>query len=187
MWYDSNAITNILSFQNVGQKYGITYDNAIEDAFCVHKPNEVLKFYPSKNGLYHIDARHRERHVSMANTQTENSMMYSDQEIFCGKKARTLYHTIGYPSLKDFKNIIKANLISNCDVTLDDINVAEKVFGHDMFALKGKQVHTKPLPVSTDYVKIPREILKLHHNVKLSADFMFVNELQFFISHSSKL
>jgi hypothetical protein len=45
---------------------------------------------------------------------------------------------MGTPWLKDFKSIIASNMVKNIPITIDDINIAEKVFGPDVGALKGK-------------------------------------------------
>jgi hypothetical protein len=41
VWYDANAITNILSLKNVPNKFHVTYDSNGEGAFIVHKPNGI--------------------------------------------------------------------------------------------------------------------------------------------------
>ena len=56
---------------------------------------------------------------------------------------------VGYPSLSDFKNMIKNNMILNCDVTLEDIQKAEQVYSPDIYAFKGKTTRVAPIPVST--------------------------------------
>ena len=42
----------------------------------------------------------------------------------------------------------------------------------------------KPVPVSGDYIKVPQEILDIHQDVTVAADFMFVNGISFFVSVS---
>ena len=47
---------------------------------------------------------------------------------------------LAYPSIRDYKNAIKYNYIKDCPVTIDDINIAEDIFGLDIHALKGKTI-----------------------------------------------
>ena len=46
------------------------------------------------------------------------------------------------------------NAIANNPVTTDDINLAEKIFGRDIGAIKGKTTRRKPVPVVDDYIDI---------------------------------
>jgi hypothetical protein len=80
--------------------------------------------------------------------------------------------------------LVENGLINNCPVTIDDIAVAEDIFGPDIHALKGKTVRTKPTRVECDYVEVPREIMKLHHNVVLCADIFFVQGYPYFVTLS---
>ena len=61
---------------------------------------------------------------------------------------------VGHPSIKYYKNIIKTNTI-NCPVTMEDIDICEKIFGPNICTLKGKTVHTKPKVVVNYYIDIP--------------------------------
>jgi hypothetical protein len=74
----------------------------------------------------------------------KTKLLYTDRQIQRAKLARSIYHAIGTPSLKDFKTIITSNTIKNIPITVDDINIAEKVFGPDIGALKGKTTRQKP-------------------------------------------
>jgi hypothetical protein len=67
---------------------------------------------------------------------------------------------MGYPSPKDFKNMVRANMIMNCAVTNSDIHNADKLFGPDLALLKGKTVQQTWNPFMMEYVTIPKEIMK---------------------------
>jgi hypothetical protein len=59
----------------------------------------------------------------------------------------------GTPSINDFKTILRINTITNNPVTTKDIKIAEKIFGPDIGALKGKTTRCEPpAPVVNDYV-----------------------------------
>ena len=81
-----------------------------------------------------------------------------------------MHQMMMFPSVADFKNAIKMNYTHNCPVTVDDINVAEDVFGKDVFALKGKTTRKSPFAVTINTIEMPPEIVKLHNDTFLGID-----------------
>jgi hypothetical protein len=71
------------------------------------------------------------------------------------------------------------NMISNIPVTAEDIELAERIFGPDIGALKGKTIRQKPIPVVNDRIEIPKELIALQYTIKLCVDIMNVNGLNF--------
>ena len=49
-----------------------------------------------------------------------------------------------WPSTEDFKNYIKDGLIKICNITIDDINREEAIYGTPTPILKGKMKITTP-------------------------------------------
>ena len=70
-------------------------------------------------------------------------------------------HLLGFPSERDFENMVRSKMIVNCLVTFSDVKNAKLIFGSDITSLKGKSVRRKTASFVTDYVDIPREILEL--------------------------
>jgi hypothetical protein len=161
VWYDPNAITNIFSVSEMAKKHRITYDSSKEDSFIIHLPKKQIKFMKSDNGLYYYKPNYKTANTSLI------------------KQARNIYHALVTPSLQDFKMIIKSNKIRNLPVTLDDINIAERIFGPDIGALKGKTTRQKPAPVVSDNIDIPKKLVDNHANVTLCIDGMKINGLTF--------
>ena len=93
------------------------------------------------------------------------------------REAHNLYHMMGYPSVDDFRTAIKYKYVEDCLVTLEDIEVAEDIFGKDIHTLKGKTVRKAPIRVEMDHIAVPNKILKLHNYITMGIDFMFVNGL----------
>jgi hypothetical protein len=89
--------------------------------------------------------------------------------------------------MKDFKWVIQSNQIKDCPVTVQDIDVAQKIWGKNIAALKGKTTRSKSIPVARDYVKVPMEPMKLHKEVFLTTDILFVNKIPFFLTLSRKI
>jgi hypothetical protein len=86
--------------------------------------------------------------------------------------------------MKDFKWVIWSNQIKDCPVTIQDIDVATNILGKNIAALKGKTTRSKTRSVARDYVKVPKEFLKLHKEVFLTNDIFFVNKIPFFLTLS---
>jgi hypothetical protein len=83
------------------------------------------------------------------------------------------------PSIQDFKAIISSNAIRNNPVTLEDINIAERIFGPEIRRIKGTTTRTKPTPVISNYIEIPEELINKQKNVTLCIDTMYVNGITF--------
>ncbi len=119
-------------------------------------------------------------------TVAENSEHFTLRQIERAKQARALHQLIGTLSIRDLKAVIQMNCIANNPVTVEDINVAEKIFGPDIGVLKGKSTRTKPLPVVRNHVKIPAEIINNHADVDLCMDTLKINGLPFLATVSKK-
>jgi hypothetical protein len=91
---------------------------------------------------------------------------------------------IGRPSYTDFMAIIKNNLLQNINITVKDVEQAERIFGKELGSIQGKTVGARPDVVVTDYMEVPPDIMELHCNVTISMDIMNVDRIQFFITTS---
>ena len=68
------------------------------------------------DGLHHGDLSvHR---IMIMQTVAENEKGYSKRQLTDAKTARDLYAKVGYPSIKDFSNMIKKNMIMNSPVII---------------------------------------------------------------------
>jgi hypothetical protein len=132
--------------------------------FVVHresesKPNMEFRMYES--GLHYYDPS-KEHHLTFVNSVSENKEGFTKRQIKGAELARTLYKTLGYPSMKDFKWVIRSNQIKDCPVTIQDIDVALNIWGKNIAAFKGKTTQSNMNLVVRDYVKVPKEFLNLH-------------------------
>ena len=89
--------------------------------------------------------------------------------------------------MDDFKTAIKLNWIKNCPVTIEDINVAEKVYGRSVHALKDKTTRSKPVPVVNDYVEVPQELIDAQKGIDLCVDVTFIQGVPFFVTVSKRV
>jgi hypothetical protein len=160
VWFSTRAITNIIALRNSIQQYRVAYDSD-DKMFVVHresqgKPNMELCMHNC--GLHYYDPRN-ENHLAFINTISENKEGFTKRQIKGAELARTLYKTLSYPSMKAFKWVIRKNQIKDCPVTVQDINVALKIRGKNIAALKGNATWIKTIPVARDYVKVPLDLM----------------------------
>lgn len=142
VWFSKNVITNIIALKNLIKQYQVTYDS--KDAMLVvHRqvnglPNMLFKMHSS--GLHSYEP---ERGFTFVNTVYENKLAFTKRQLKGAELARTLYATLGYPSLKDFKWVNQSNHIKDCTVTVQDAVASHQIWGKNIAALKGKTTCTK--------------------------------------------
>jgi hypothetical protein len=144
-----------------------------------------MEFKMHESGLHYFDPRNN-AHV-FVNTVSGNKQGFSQRQLKGAKSARSLYAKLGYPSSKDFKWVIQSNQIRDCPVTVQDVDNAHTIWGKNIAALKGKNTRTKPIHVAGNFVKVPKEFLKLHQSVYMTADILFVNKIPFFLTLSRQI
>ena len=152
-------------------------------------PNKTIKFQRSPEGLYFYkvsklylesaDSTTKTEQCHLIDTVAENRKGYTLRQFERAKTARKLYHNIGTPTVTNFKALLRSNAIKDCPVTVEDVNIAEKIFGPDISSLKGKSTRRKPKPVTSDVIQIPKELIMQHHDIELCMDTMFVNDCGF--------
>ena len=99
---------------------------------------------------------------------------FPKRRVAAALRARQLYHSLSHPSLKDFKNIIRAGQIRDCPVTMQAVEDAEAIFGPDLAALKGKLVKRKAPPVTDSIHAVPDELVEHHKDLPATMDVMYV-------------
>ena len=58
MWYDPNAIANILSFKRIKVKFMVKYDSSKGDAFIGTKPDGKQHCFEAlRNGFYYLNTQ----------------------------------------------------------------------------------------------------------------------------------
>ena len=86
------------------------------------------------------------------------------------------------PTVENFKYILKSNGIKNCPVTIDDVKIAEDIWGKDISYLKGKTTRSRPPVVKSDLIEIPKELKAKGYSVTLCIDTMYINKIGFLTS-----
>ena len=96
---------------------------------------------------------------------------------------RKLYHMVGVPTLKSLKIIVSYNIIQNFSVTVEYIEIEEKIFGPDVSTLKGRTTIQRKKVVVDDFIKISREMIYNNQELSLCMGIMLINKytlLKFF-------
>ena len=68
---------------------------------------------------------------------------------------------IGRPSNRDFKSMVRNNMIQNCHITAYDITNAQTMFGTNLTDTRGKIVRQKPDRVGMYYVSVPKYFFEI--------------------------
>ena len=196
MWYDPKAIANILSLRCVRDKYRITYDSEYQQ-FVVTKPcGKEFVFKESEGGLHYLDTTcseqdkdqdHGREHMFMVNTVKDNRRHFTKNDYLWAIRARELQVTVGRPSDNDFIKILKASSLPNCPVTPRDVIIANKLFGPDVGALKGKTTRRSPPIVDSPVPVDITSILKYYWEVTLCVDLMYVNRVPLLVTLSRNI
>ena len=68
-------------------------------------------------------------------TVEENKQDYTQAMIDWAEHARKLYGIIQYPSIPDYKNMVRYEMIKNWPVTIEDIETMVKIYRPDFVML----------------------------------------------------
>ena len=71
-------------------------------------------------------------------------------------------------------------------MTVQDIDVAIAIWGKGIFALKGNTTRNNTIPATEDLIQAPREIIKIHRDIIMKSDILFVNTIPFFLTLNRK-
>eukprot|EP00978_Attheya_sp_CCMP212_P034752 scaffold147344_cov30-Attheya_sp.AAC.1 len=79
------------------------------------------------------------------------------------------------------------NVVQDNPITIEDVKLAENIFGPDVATLKGKTTRRKQIPVVEDMISVPRELVQAQQHVTLAMDGMTVNSLKFLATISKNI
>ena len=94
---------------------------------------------------------------------------------------------VGRPSDKDLIKILKTNSLLNCPVTPRDVIFANKLFGPDVGALKGKTTWRGPPIVDSPVAVNTTSILEHYGEVTLCVDLMYINKVPLLVTLSRNI
>jgi hypothetical protein len=111
VWYSKDTIANIISLSNAKEKYPVRYDSGAGNGFVMTKPDKDVVFKQSPAWLYYHDTSNRA--FVMVNTIKENCEGFICHELEKATEVTCALDIIGYPSPKDFMNMVRSNMIKN--------------------------------------------------------------------------
>ena len=114
----------------------------------------------------------------------DNRKNFTNNDYLQAIRARELQVTVGRPSDKDFIRILKECSLPNCPVTPRDVVIANKLFGPDAGALKGKTTRRGPPIIDSPVPVDITHILKYYGEVTLCIDLMYVNKVPLLVTLS---
>ena len=99
-----------------------------------------------KNGLYYHDTKDEkmrskgdEEAVALVETVSGNATHFTKRQLVADKEARRLQSMIGRPSNNDCNVLITGNMLRNCPVTVEAIDIAKKYLDQMWHHSKAKQ------------------------------------------------
>jgi hypothetical protein len=169
--------------------FPITYtsdpEHAGAAAFQVKTPKGTFEFKPCLKGLHYLDLSTTTRkEVMHVQTIQQNFEGFSKDQVHRAIKARKLQAMLGSPAKADFEGMVRGKLLDDCPIDVVDLCNAHTIFGPDLAGIRGSTVRRRPERVTTDIVAIPRDFVRLHKFVVLTADIMFVNGIPFLLTRS---
>jgi len=128
------------------------------------KEGDIFKFKECPSRLYYYDYNNYNKSAikgfSALETVRNNEKGYNKSEIARAKKARRYQSLLGWPATGAFIGYLKRNLIENCDVSIQDIERAEEIYGTPRPILEGKMKRVSPvMHPKTMALQVPYEIL----------------------------
>ena len=79
------------------------------------------------------------------------------------------------------------NMIKNCPITQEDIDLSERIYGANVLVLKGKTTRSKPKLTLQDYIKIPSELKNAYQGIHLCAVLMYIQGIIFLVMVSKNI
>ena len=107
-----------------------------------------------------------------------NKVDYSKREVRAAEEARRLSRLLGYASDSEVARVIESGTIINNAVTTADVIRAQKIYGKDPAALKGKTTK-RPSMQSGGTEKVE---VTVREEQSLYMDIMFVDNIPFMVS-----
>ena len=95
----------------------------------------------------------KKEHNMMINTIKENATGFNHKQMIeRAKRAHALYNNINAPHFYKLKKINQFNIIKNCPMTVQDVELAEHIYGRDVAIIKGRARRTTPKQVKDDII-----------------------------------
>ncbi len=190
VWFEPKAAVNVIGFSEAKDKgYVMGYQNN-KDLFTMTNPSTgVVSTFKRYGGIYAIDTRSKlsEKGICCVSTVEDRKKMFSKVQQQKAEQAKVLHESLCYPTIADFKHILRMHMIEGCPVKSSDVDLMLKIYGKDVLSLKGKATKKKGHRIVENVVKIPKAMKKAHQGIVLSVDIMYVNGETFLVSKARNI
>ncbi len=114
--------------------------------FQVHTDGGIVEFKPSSHGLHCHQVSDPSSNVELmlVNTVRENFKGYTMHDVERGREARRIQGMIANPTEREFAGMVREKLLTNCPITVPDVETTNQIFGPDLANLRGKITRAKP-------------------------------------------
>ena len=169
-------------------------DTDKEKAMTIYFTDNPVKFIENVVGLYarlpnnlnNNNTTDHQKNVQFT-TVEETLILLSPKQIERAKAARKYLYAIGTPSIQDSITAITTNLVKNNEITLKDIEIAEKAYGLDIGSIKEKTTRRNKKESDKDKVEIPQKLICKNQYFEISVNTINVNGLTFLSSINHEL
>eukprot|EP00557_Chaetoceros_sp_GSL56_P002970 CAMPEP_0176488714 /NCGR_PEP_ID=MMETSP0200_2-20121128/6868_1 /TAXON_ID=947934 /ORGANISM="Chaetoceros sp., Strain GSL56" /LENGTH=957 /DNA_ID=CAMNT_0017885739 /DNA_START=340 /DNA_END=3216 /DNA_ORIENTATION=- len=165
VWFNSQSLANILSLSQVVEKYRVTLDTLVENAFHVHiSEGHILKFHCGPSGFV-----------------SDNMRLFKKREVKKAQDVMEFNRKINNQSSTKLTRIVKDNLVRNAPFTVGDVQRSEVIYGPQVPSLKGRTRDKQSARIPTmPILQIPKALYDNLKHVTLCVDFHFVNSVTVF-------
>ncbi len=139
--YNPYSIGNVILLHSIKQRHRVTYDSSDRDrVFQIHPSGGVVEFKSSPRGLYYLDVTDEDSRVDwmLVNTVQANFEGFTKREVEMANEAQCLQGMISNPTKREFAGMVRGKSITNCPVTVHNVNNDNPIFGPDLANLRGK-------------------------------------------------
>ena len=99
----------------------MTYDSEKDGTFEIHIPGKSSLYFPCySNGLHILECSSES--FSFVETIAEKKKGYSKRQIHIADRVGAFIETIGNPSERDLRTLVRSGAILNCPITIEDVN-----------------------------------------------------------------
>jgi hypothetical protein len=139
--HNPHSIANVVSLHETKQRHRVTHDSWDRGGvFQVHTEGGIVEFKPSSRGLqYHnVSASSSNVGLILVNTVRENFEGYTRHDVERAREARRIQGMIANPTKREFAGMVQEKLLTNCPITIRDVENANQIFRPNLANLRGK-------------------------------------------------
>ena len=169
--YSHNSKKNILCLADILKFYRTTWNEETNTFIIFNDFGEEIEFHVNHNIL-----------CTTFNNIIPQQINFTQKEIERATLAREISKRLGYESDGGLSLAIKQNSILNLPVTIKDISNAQKIFGPEVPAIKGKSTVSRSKIIPENYIGKYED-----KYIQLFIDIMFVNKNPYLITISDPI